>query len=286
MKSRTWMWTIAVCLCAALAMTLQLSAQDNVQPNAQPNAKTDQPINGNGTAHFLPIFKGRYSIGNSQLFQHRGVGFFPDRISLLGLGTTNPQGTLQLDVSGTSDKESLILGNCTVACVYLLDSPFGGVLATTGNLVLDSSGQVLVFNAEKKPEATFGIGVDDATNILTIKQNSDTDPIADAWTTYSSRRWKTNIEPINGALDKVERLRGVSFNWKASGKSDIGLVAEEVGQVVPEVVVFEKNGEDAKSVDYGRLTALLVEAVKDQQNEIKELSAQVEKLCRTRLQPQ
>jgi hypothetical protein len=115
-------------------------------------------------------------------------------------------------------------------------------------------------------------------NILTIVQGSSTDPIADAWTTYSSKRWKTNIQPIENALDKVQRLRGVTFDWKVNGKHDIGLIAEEVGQVIPEVVAYESNGKDAKSVDYARLVAVLIEAVKAQQKEIEALKTTVESL--------
>ena len=113
-----------------------------------------------------------------------------------------------------------------------------------------------------------GIGEPAPSNILTVQQNSATDPIADAWTTYSSRRWKTNIQPISGALEKVRRLRGVTYDWKADGKHDIGLIAEEVGDVIPEVVAYEENGADAKSVDYARLVAVLIEAVKEQQKQI------------------
>jgi len=58
---------------------------------------------------------------------------------------------------------------------------------------------------------------DDPNNILTVVQNSTTDPIADAWTTYSSRRWKTNIKSIERASDKIKRLRGVYFDWKKLG---------------------------------------------------------------------
>lgn len=125
-----------------------------------------------------------------------------------------------------------------------------------------------------------GIGLPGTTpgNILTIVQNSSTDPIADAWTTYSSKRWKTNIKPIENALDKVARLRGVTFDWKKDGKHDIGLIAEEVGQVIPEVVAYESNKKDAKSVDYSRLVAVLIEAVKAQQKEIESLKATVESL--------
>jgi hypothetical protein len=120
-----------------------------------------------------------------------------------------------------------------------------------------------------------GIGTSTPGNILTVVQDSATDPIADAWTTYSSRRWKTNIQTLQGALDKVGRLRGVSYDAKADGQHHIGLIAEEVGEVVPEVVAYEANGKDAKSVDYARLTALLIEAVKEQQAQISELKGQL-----------
>ncbi len=125
----------------------------------------------------------------------------------------------------------------------------------------------------------IGIGVPAPTRILQVVQNSATDPIADAWTTYSSRRWKTNIKTINNALDKVQRLRGVTYVWKADGKHDVGLIAEEVGEVIPEVVDFEANGKDAKSVDYARLVAVLIEAVKEQQKEIAALQAEIKSLA-------
>jgi hypothetical protein len=119
----------------------------------------------------------------------------------------------------------------------------------------------------------IGIGVTNPANILTVAQNSATDPIADAWTTYSSRRWKTNIRTIDGALEKVMRLRGVYYDRKETGEHDLGLIAEEVGEVIPEVVRYEANGEDAAGVDYARLVALLIEAVKEQQKKIAALEA-------------
>jgi len=119
----------------------------------------------------------------------------------------------------------------------------------------------------------IGIATTNPTRILTVQQNSFTDPIADAWTTYSSRRWKTNIKTIEGALEKVQRLRGVYYDRKETGKHDIGLIAEEVGEVIPEVVAYEENGTDAASVDYPRLVALLIEAIKAQQKQIETLQA-------------
>jgi hypothetical protein len=106
--------------------------------------------------------------------------------------------------------------------------------------------------------------------------------VADGWGTYSSRRFKTDIHTLTGALDKVEKLRGVSYTLKATGKHEIGVIAEEVGAVVPEVVTYEANGKDARAVDYNRLTALLIEATKEQetlihqqQREIKAQQSQI-----------
>jgi len=55
---------------------------------------------------------------------------------------------------------------------------------------------------------------------------------------FSSRRWKMNVRPMKDALGKVRRLRGVSFDWKDSGRHDIGLIAEDTGKIVPEVVSY------------------------------------------------
>jgi hypothetical protein len=115
--------------------------------------------------------------------------------------------------------------------------------------------------------AKVGIGTTTPSNVFTIASGAGK-AIADGWSTYSSRRWKTNIQTLHGALAKVEQLRGVSYDLKANGKHEIGVIAEEVGAVVPEVVSYEENGKDTQGVDYSRLTALLIEATKEQQQEV------------------
>jgi hypothetical protein len=123
-------------------------------------------------------------------------------------------------------------------------------------------------------DTNVGIGTTTPTNLLTLGQNKGP-AIADGWSTYSSRRWKTNIHSLDNALAKVTQLRGVSYDLKESGKHEIGVIAEEVGDVVPEVVSFESNGKDARGVDYSRLTAVLIEAVKQQQAQIREQGRQI-----------
>jgi hypothetical protein len=81
----------------------------------------------------------------------------------------------------------------------------------------------------------------------------------------SSIRWKSKVQAIDQPLDKLSRLRGVYFDWDAEhgGHHDIGMIAEEVGKVLPEIVNYEANGVDAHGMDYSKLTPLLVEALKE-----------------------
>jgi hypothetical protein len=121
-----------------------------------------------------------------------------------------------------------------------------------------------------------GIGTSSPDSKLEVVGNVKVtgDVTATTLSELSSRRWKENIEPLGEALEKVERLQGVSYNRKADGQHDIGFIAEEVGAVVPEVVLWKETGE-AQSLNYGRLTALLVEAVKEQQAQIRALQEEL-----------
>jgi hypothetical protein len=116
-----------------------------------------------------------------------------------------------------------------------------------------------------------GVGTATPTQRLDVNGNVR----ANRFLTSSSERWKTNIQTIEGALEKVENLQGVSYDWKADGKHDIGLIAEEVGKIIPEVVVYEENGQDATAVDYAKLVPVLVEAVKEQQQLLEDKDAQI-----------
>ena len=77
----------------------------------------------------------------------------------------------------------------------------------------------------------------------------------------SDERLKKNIKPIEGALDKVTKLVGVEFDWVNTDKKSIGVIAQQVEEVVPELV--HTNSKGYKSVSYGNLVALLIEAIKE-----------------------
>jgi hypothetical protein len=147
-----------------------------------------------------------------------------------------------------------------------------------GAVVSQSNALVLGGPLGSGANVNVGIGTATPSNVFTIAQGSG-QAIADGWSTYSSRRWKTNIQTLDGALGKIEQLRGVSYELKANGKREVGVIAEEVGAVVPEVVTWDKNGTDAQGVDYSRLTALLIEATKEQQALIQQQQEQIAQLA-------
>jgi len=93
----------------------------------------------------------------------------------------------------------------------------------------------------------------------------------------SDERYKQNIQTLENALTKLQELRGVSFEWKGqNAEVQIGLIAQEVEKVWPELV--STDGEGYKSIAYGQLTAILIEAIKEQQQNIEQKSATIAEL--------
>ena len=90
---------------------------------------------------------------------------------------------------------------------------------------------------------------------------------------YSDARVKENVETIPNALEKVTALRGVNFNKIGEEKRSTGVIAQEVAEVIPEVVHESEDG--MLGVAYGNITGLLIEAIKEQQKQIDELKAMV-----------
>jgi len=98
-------------------------------------------------------------------------------------------------------------------------------------------------------------------------------------TATSDIRMKQDISTLENSLSNVLKLRGVSFVWKkepSMGKR-IGFIAQEVEQVIPELV-FTNDVDGYKGVNYSEMTAVLVEAVKEQQKQIEALKAELEAL--------
>ncbi len=124
-----------------------------------------------------------------------------------------------------------------------------------------------------------GVGTTNATQKLTVSGNVQVNTgsvTADAFYYNSDRNLKKDILDISNPLAKVLNLKGVTFKWRSNGETNYGFIAQDVEKVVPELVATGADGQ--KSVAYGNVSALLVEAFKAQQTEINNLELRIKQL--------
>jgi len=88
----------------------------------------------------------------------------------------------------------------------------------------------------------------------------------------SDVRLKENIHSIDNPLDKVMKINGVGFRWKENKDEAIGVIAQDIEEIIPEIV---KISGDIKTVNYNGLIGVLIEAIKEQQRQIEELKKQI-----------
>ena len=134
-----------------------------------------------------------------------------------------------------------------------------GTLSTQGNLGVNTSGS----------SPSHGITLpDSSTTTGQVKANG--------FVTYSSIRFKKDVQKLDNAMDIINQLEGVSYKWKDTGKQDYGFIAEEVGRVLPDIVEWYDGEEYATSMDYMKIISFLVEAVKYQHHKLNKLSEKLE----------
>ncbi len=181
----------------------------------------------------------------------------------------------ELQFVSTGDTAAFNFGPNNEAKIYYEDG---------GNGALIVSGSVhrgLVLSGSCVHVDRFlAIGDCSATHAITLPDASDDSGKvkANAFVSYSSIRFKKDIEPLGSALDTVSKLRGVSYSWKDTGKKDFGFIAEEVGKVIPEIVEWSADPQYANTMDYAKIISFLVEAVKEQQKKIDLLAEKLDKL--------
>jgi hypothetical protein len=188
----------------------------------------------------------------------------------VGFGTTSPNAQLESVVASEGTLAFRLLSGSN-SFLDITPTHTGGRFQTVLNTV---NGRDLIL----LPGATSGVGIGTTSPANTLEVVAGGTTLADAWTVRSSRRFKTNIQPLEGALEKVEQLQGVSYERRTDGKHEIGVIAEDVDQIVPEIVSRDPKTKEVQGVDYARLAALLIEAVKAQQAEIQQLKAQIGQL--------
>ena len=168
--------------------------------------------------------------------------------------------------SGTVPTERLASGTANGTTFLRGDSTW----ATAGTTVTDDTSTNS--NARYPLFTSSTSGTISSANVSSTKLyfNPSTGTLnATAVNSLSDRSHKTNIRPIGDSIALVQRLQGVRFDWLENNKPSLGVIAQEVEEILPEVV--ETNEDGTKSVSYGNIVGLLIEAIKEQQIRIEEL---------------
>jgi hypothetical protein len=167
------------------------------------------------------------------------------RIQVDGLTTTNA-----IAAVGSSGLPTSISGNA----VWV-----GGYASPTSGRLFIGDGTGWIYYMSKRASST-------TTDLFTFTDGGNFTATGNV-TAYSDIKLKTNIETIDNALDKVSRMRGVMFTRKDTGAKGTGVIAQEIKEVLPEVV---QDGETL-SVAYGNIVGVLIEAIKELKAEIEQL---------------
>jgi hypothetical protein len=161
-----------------------------------------------------------------------------------------------------------------------------------GNWVPGTAGQASIVNSnESQYQALMIVGNNSAGGVRVVKlydtlqvqgpitangtiQAIGADVIAFA---SSDKNLKDNITPISNPIEKIQKIGGYEFDWNDKQDTyeghDIGVIAQEIEEVLPELVTTRDNG--YKAVKYEKIVALLIEAIKDQQKQIEELKSKI-----------
>ena len=164
--------------------------------------------------------------------------------------------------------EDLIVDIGTISLDLVYDGTTWQVFPSTGASVI--SPDDITTNATYYPLFVDGAGGNRTPSIRTTASAFSFNPStcnlsATSFTSTSDIDLKTNIKPINNAIEKVMQLKGVTFNWRRDDRPSVGIIAQDVEKLFPELV-SEVNGE--KTVNYNGLIGVLIEAIKELNNKV------------------
>lgn len=212
----------------------------------------------------------------------------------VGIGNSTPNSTLTVGNAGGTIPGEITLNPTTNAYEGGQINFKRSLTGSTVDWSIDQYGTTAadarfrIFNTSElngiviKENGFVGMGTIDPS----VRLQVNGDIIANSIAGSSDARFKTNVSAIANPLEKVLQLRGVNFDWNQSqfpqrtfsSKRSLGFIAQEVEKVLPEVVETEKSADGYKAVQYDKVVALLVEAIKEQQKQINRLQKQVKQL--------
>tara|TARA_R100000027_G_scaffold66164_1_gene61589 strand:- start:1044 stop:1826 length:783 start_codon:yes stop_codon:yes gene_type:complete len=181
--------------------------------------------------------------GTGNLFYRGGTQTFQNAAGSKTMMVLNAANSVDLHFNNNKKLETTNVGVTITGSLYVSGSVGGnaGAISASGDIVAD--GDIIAYNA-------------------------------------SDKNLKDNIQVIKGSLDKIGDIRGVEFDWneKSPGWArerghDVGVIAQEVQKVVPEIVTERANG--YLGVDYKRLVPLLIESIKELKEEVEDLKKKV-----------
>jgi hypothetical protein len=259
---------------------LEVFAAENWSATAN-GSKMQFNTTANGTTLMTPRMtlsdKGFLGIGlvnpSSKLEIATGAGY--DGITLKSSTATN--GTY-LKVDGNTN----VLSNTPPLSMWIDNKENADIAFSTNNSVrlwVKANGNVGIgCNAPNYPLQVTG----DIAASGTLRASSAV--VSTAFTACSDSRFKQNITPLSNTLQNVLKLQGVTYDWRVNEFPDrhfnerkqIGVIAQELEKIYPELVSTDDKG--YKSVDYSKMTPILVEAIKDLKQENDALKSELEKL--------
>jgi len=156
-------------------------------------------------------------------------------------------------------------GSASSPSMYFVgDSQTGFFSPGAGQFTVVSTGSSIL---NINPNGINVTGIVTSTRLSTGNVVSSGIVTAQDFDALSDQKYKENVTTVNNALLKVEQMRGVKFNWKESGSPSYGVIAQELQEVLPELV----HGNDPKTVNYNGIIGVLIEAIKELKAEIEEL---------------
>lgn len=160
-------------------------------------------------------------------------------------------------IIGNSGANSLTGDNNVVIGGYV-----ASLTSATNTIVLATAGTTALERMRIDLNGNMGIGTTTPAEKLSVAGNITSTGVITAvtLTQTSDKRLKKNIAPIDSALEKILGLRGVEFDWIKGGAHEVGLIAQEVEAVVPDLVVTDSKG--FKSVKYANVVPLLIESTR------------------------
>ena len=241
---------------AALVAPLQVVGAARFGANTTDATSATGAIYNDGTGVSIEAFQGNSSTTKRNLYLQAYGGY-------VGIGTTSP--TSNLMIVGTS-----VAGLGTVSALEIRQ---GGSSEAGGQIKMYNT-----YSGATSPAKYLRVNNVGSFEILNNAYNAVALSISDGGaltclnniTAYSDINMKEDISTIENALDKVSQMRGVMFTRKDTSERGTGVIAQEIRDILPEVVMENK---EYLSVAYGNIVGVLIEAIKELQKRVEELEA-------------